>query len=151
MTLDAKTQTCALRNTETSMVIYAPFTVQKTAKMMKYSAPEHETQLTDVIARTNAKLKPNINGEKLQVLIVPDGALPFVMNMKSYALQWSILVMVAQQKKSVGKPSKTRMVSFVQERNSQSKSREKILEKMVRDEVDTFQPLITAQYIAKNG
>jgi len=86
MTQDAKTQTCALRNTETSMVMYAPFTVQKTAMMMKYSVPEHETQLTDAIARTNATLKPLINGEKLQVLNVPDGALLFVMNMKSYAL-----------------------------------------------------------------
>jgi len=151
MTLDAKTQTCALRNTETSMVIYAPFTVQKTVKMMKFSAPEHETQLTDAIARTNAKLKTHIHGEKLQVLNVPDGALLFAMSMKSYVLQWSTLVMVAQQKKSAGKPSRTRMVSFVQEKNSPSKSRAKTLEKMVRDEVDTFQPLITAQYIAKNG
>ena len=86
MRMDAKTQTCALRNTETSMVMYAPFTVQKTVKMMKYSVPEHETQSMAATARTSVSQRIPINGEKLQDLIAPDGVQLSVTSMKSCAL-----------------------------------------------------------------
>ena len=43
------------------------------------------------------------------------------------------------------------MESSVQERNTQSLSKERTIEKLEIDEVDSYLLLITAQYIAKNG
>ena len=43
------------------------------------------------------------------------------------------------------------MESSVQERNTQFLSKEKTTEKLEIDEVDSYQLLITVQYIAKNG
>jgi len=43
------------------------------------------------------------------------------------------------------------MESSVQERNTQFLSKEKTIEKLEIDEVDSYQLLITVQYIAKNG
>jgi len=43
------------------------------------------------------------------------------------------------------------MESSVQERNTQFLSKEKTIEKLEIDEVDSYQLLITVQYIARNG
>ena len=88
---------------------------------------------------------------KLLVANVPDGVPLSAMITKFYALHTSTLVMVAQQKKFAGKPSKTKMESSALERNSPSDTNRKITGKTFVDEVDTFQPLITALYIARNG
>jgi hypothetical protein len=59
--------------------------------------------------------------------------------------------MVVQQRKFVEKQLKTRMVSSVQERNTLFNLRMMIIEKVGIGEVDSFQLLIIALYIARNG
>merc|ERR1712018_1034048 len=130
---------------------YAQYIVLRTAKMTKYSVPEHETQSMAATAKTNVNQRIPINGEKLQDLIVPDGVQLSVTSMKFCALPWLTLVMVAQLKKSAEKPSRIRTEFSAQERNIQSSLKEKIIESPETDEVDSYLLLITAQYIAKNG
>ena len=86
MRMDARSPTFALKSTETSMVMYAQSIVQRTAKMMKYSAQEPETQSMVATARTSASQRTLMYGEKLLDLTVPDGAQLSAMNMKSCAL-----------------------------------------------------------------
>jgi hypothetical protein len=86
MKMDVKTQIFVLKNTETLMVTYAQYIVLRTAKTMKYSVPEHETQLMAATAKTNVSQRIPINGEKLQDLTAPDGAQLSVTSMKSCAL-----------------------------------------------------------------
>ena len=71
-----------------SMEMCALYTVQKTAKMMKFSALEQETQSMAVTAKTHVNQRTLTNGEKLQDLTAPDGAQLSVSNMKSCAPQW---------------------------------------------------------------
>jgi len=85
MKMDARNLIFVLKNTEISMETYAQYTVQKTAKMMKYSVQEHETPSMVATARTNASQRTLTNGEKLQDLTVPDGVQLSAMNMKSCA------------------------------------------------------------------
>jgi hypothetical protein len=59
--------------------------------------------------------------------------------------------MVVQQRKFVGRQLKTSMVNSVQERNSLFRLNRKIIEPTYKGEVDSFQLLIIALYIAKNG
>merc|ERR1712018_921317 len=99
----------------------------------------------------NAKKKKSINGVKLQVLNARDGVLLSAWMTKFCALHTLTLVMVVQQKKFAGKPSKTKMENSALEKNSPSDTNRKITGIPVKDEVDTFQLLITAQYIARNG
>ena len=106
MMMDARTQTFALKSTKISMVMYAQYIVQRTVKMTKFSALEQETQSMAVTAKTHVNQRTLINGEKLQDLTVLDGAQLSALNMKSCAHPWSILVMVAQLKKSAEKPSR---------------------------------------------
>merc|ERR1712126_524487 len=103
----ARTPTFVLKSTETSMVTYVQYIVQRTVKMTKFSALEQEIQSMVATARISVSQKTLINGEKLQDLTVLDGALLSALNMKSCAHPWSILVMVAQLKKYAEKPSKT--------------------------------------------
>jgi len=86
MKMDVRNQIFALKNTETSMVMYAQYIVQRTVKMMKYSAQEPETQSMVATARTSASQRTLMYGEKLLDLTVPDGAQLSAMNMKSCAL-----------------------------------------------------------------
>ena len=86
MKMDARTQIFVLKNTETLMVTYAQYIVLRTAKMMKYSVPEHETQSMAATAKTSVSQRIPINGEKLQDLIAPDGVQLSVTSMKSCAL-----------------------------------------------------------------
>ena len=86
MMMDARTQTFALKSTKISMVMYAQYIVQRTVKMMKYSAQEPETQSMVATARTSASQRTLMYGEKLLDLTVPDGAQLSAMNMKSCAL-----------------------------------------------------------------
>jgi hypothetical protein len=59
--------------------------------------------------------------------------------------------MVVQQRKFVVRQLKTTMVNSVQERNSLFRLSRKIIEPTYKGEVDSFQLLIIALYIAKNG
>ena len=133
------------------MVMCVQYIVQKTAKMMKFSAPVREILSMVATARISVSQKTLINGEKLQDLTVLDGAQLSALNMKSCAHPWSILVMVAQQKKSAEKPSRMLMEFFALERNTLFSLKVKITEKMETDEVDTYLHHTTAQFIVKNG
>ena len=88
------------------MVMCAQYIVQRTVKMMKFSALEHEILSMVATVRISVSQKTLINGEKLQDLTVLDGAQLSALNMKSCAHPWSILVMVAQLKKSAEKLSR---------------------------------------------
>jgi len=151
MKMDARNQIFVLKNTEISTETYAQYIVQKTVKMMKYSAQEHETPSTVATARTNASQRTLTNGEKLQDLTVPDGAQLSALNTKFYAHLWSTLVTVAQQKKSAEKQSRISMVCSAQARNSPFLLKGKIIERTVRDEVDSYLQLTIVQSIVKNG
>ena len=88
MKMVARTPTFVLKSTETSMVTYVQYIVQRTVKMTKFSALEQETQSMAVTAKTHVNQRTLINGEKLQDLTAPDGAQLSVLNMKSCAPQW---------------------------------------------------------------
>jgi len=151
MKMVARTPTFVLKSTETSMVTYVQYIVQRTVKMTKFSALEQETQSMVAIAKTNVNQRTLTNGEKLQDLTVPDGAQLSALNTKFYAHPWSTLVTVAQQKKSAEKQLRISMVCSVQEKNLQFSLKEKTIEKMERDEVDSYLQLTTAQFTVKNG
>ena len=80
--MDAKAQIFVSKNTETLMVMYAQYIVLRTAKMMKYSVQEHETQSMAATAKTSASQRIPINGEKLLDLIAQDGVQLSAMSMK---------------------------------------------------------------------
>jgi len=151
MKMVARTPTFVLKSTETSMVTYVQYIVQRTVKMTKFSALEQETQSMVAIAKTNVNQRTLTNGEKLQDLTVPDGAQLSALNTKFYAHPWSTLVTVAQQKKSAEKQSRISMVCSARARNSPFLLKGKIIERTVRDEVDSYLQLTTAQFTVKNG
>ena len=88
MKMVARTPTFVLKSTETSMVTYVQYIVQRTVKMTKFSALEQETQSMAVTAKTHVNQRTLTNGEKLQDLTAPDGVQLSVSNMKFYAPLW---------------------------------------------------------------
>jgi hypothetical protein len=147
-----KKQTCVSRKRETLTVTFVQFTVPiLVILILKYHVLEHEAQLMDASAKTNVLRKANTFGEKLLESNAPVGVRLSAMMTKFYALLTSTLVMVAQRKKFADKPSKILTESSVLEKNTLSTTKAKITEKIKIDEVDTFQLLITALYIARNG
>ena len=121
MKMDVDYPTNVSRKKEDSMVSFAHSTAQKNVTKDNFSVLEVLMKL-DAKPLANVETKKNTNGDQElrpnQNPNAPDIVHPNVLLMKYFAHLSSILVTVAQPKKCVEKPSKTKTVFSAQERKS---------------------------------
>ena len=113
--MDAKIPISALRKTEMSTENSVPYTVPLNVRKMKFSALDKKTSL-DALKLMNVLQEPSRTEEVISVDFVQDGVLQSANMMRYCAIAKSILVMVAQRKKSAFQLKLMSTECIVQER-----------------------------------